>query len=94
MPQFRFGDGETPHYVTLGTPHRSAAGHVDDAVLVLHGTGGAPELGIIDREIGKVKHGRFVLLPITESTRGHGTHTHAEIWQSYLRELLTTTGAR
>jgi len=53
-----------------------------------------PELGIVDREIGKVKHGRFVLLPITERTRGHGTHTHAEIWQSYLRELLTTTGAR
>ncbi len=42
---FRFGSGETLrdlklHYLTLGTPHRSAAGHVDNAVLLLHGTGG------------------------------------------------------
>ena len=44
-PQFRFAGGETMtnlrlHYVTLGTPHRDAAGHVDNAVLILHGTGG------------------------------------------------------
>jgi homoserine O-acetyltransferase/O-succinyltransferase len=45
VPEFRFADGETMknlrlHYVTLGTPHRDAAGHVDNAVLILHGTGG------------------------------------------------------
>lgn len=45
VPEFRFASGETLkelrlHYVTLGTPHRDAAGHVDNAVLVLHGTGG------------------------------------------------------
>jgi homoserine O-acetyltransferase len=45
VPEFRFNDGETLrnlalHYVTLGTPHRNAAGHVDNAVLILHGTGG------------------------------------------------------
>jgi len=45
VPEFRFADGETMknlrlHYVTLGTPHRDAAGRVDNAVLVLHGTGG------------------------------------------------------
>jgi len=44
-PDFRFGTGETLpalklHYLTLGTPHRDAAGHVDNAVLLLHGTGG------------------------------------------------------
>ncbi|HZX68159.1 MAG TPA: alpha/beta fold hydrolase, partial [Candidatus Elarobacter sp.] len=44
-PSFTFADGETMknlrlHYVTLGTPHRDAAGHVDNVVLVLHGTGG------------------------------------------------------
>ena len=43
---FRFGTGETLpalklHYLTLGTPHRNAAGHVDNAVLLLHGTGGS-----------------------------------------------------
>ena len=45
LPNFRFGTGETLpqlklHYLTLGTPHRNAAGHVDNAVLLLHGTGG------------------------------------------------------
>src|ERR1700761_341436 len=29
------------HYTTFGAPHRDAAGHVDNAVLVMHGTGGA-----------------------------------------------------
>lgn len=47
-----------------------------------------PELGIIEREIKRVKHGRFVMIPISEQTRGHGTHTIAAIWQSYLKELL------
>jgi homoserine O-acetyltransferase len=28
------------------------------------------------------------LLPITDQTRGHGTHTLPAIWQSYLQELL------
>jgi homoserine O-acetyltransferase len=45
LPDFHFGTGETLpllklHYITLGTPHRNAAGHVDNAVLLLHGTGG------------------------------------------------------
>jgi homoserine O-acetyltransferase/O-succinyltransferase len=45
LPGFRFGTGETLpqlklHYLTLGTPHRDAAGHVDNAILLLHGTGG------------------------------------------------------
>src|SRR5271170_1096361 len=42
---FRFGSGETIpelilHYLTLGQPHRGADGHVDNAILLLHGTGG------------------------------------------------------
>jgi homoserine O-acetyltransferase len=45
LPNFRFGTGETLpelrlHYITLGTPHRNAAGHTDNAILLLHGTGG------------------------------------------------------
>lgn len=47
-----------------------------------------PELGIAEREIKKVKNGRFVLLPIAEETRGHGTHTRAAVWKQYLAELL------
>src|SRR6516162_5907896 len=47
-----------------------------------------PELGIAERETTRVKNGRFVLLPITDETRGHGTHTRAAVWKQYLDELL------
>ncbi len=47
-----------------------------------------PELGIAEREIKRVKKGRFVLLPISDQTHGHGTHTVASVWQQYLKELL------
>ncbi|GAC1348734.1 MAG: alpha/beta fold hydrolase [Vulcanimicrobiaceae bacterium] len=47
-----------------------------------------PELGIVEREIRNVPHGRFVLLPITAQTRGHGTHTLPAIWGSHLADLL------
>src|ERR1700691_5176673 len=45
ITNFHFGSGESIpelklHYLTLGTPHRDAAGHTDNAVLLLHGTGG------------------------------------------------------
>jgi homoserine O-acetyltransferase len=49
-------------------------------------------LGIAEREIKKVKNGRFVLLPISTETRGHGTHTVAALWKQYLQELLEKTG--
>ncbi len=47
-----------------------------------------PELGILEREIEKVPNGTYVLLPITDQTRGHGTHSIPAIWGSYLEELL------
>ena len=50
-----------------------------------------PELGIAEREIKKVKNGRFVLLPVSDETRGHGTHTRAALWKQYLAELLEKT---
>jgi homoserine O-acetyltransferase len=50
-----------------------------------------PELGIAEREIARVPHGRFVLLPITAETRGHGTHSYPTIWQNHLEELLAMT---
>jgi len=45
LGDFHFRSGETLpalriHYATLGTPHRDASGHVDNAVMILHGTGG------------------------------------------------------
>lgn len=47
-----------------------------------------PELGIAEREAAKLPRGKFVLLPVSEGTHGHGTHTWAALWQDYLRELL------
>ena len=45
IKDFRFRSGETLpelriHYYTLGQPHRDAGGRIDNAVLILHGTGG------------------------------------------------------
>jgi len=48
----------------------------------------------MEREIKRVKNGRYVLLPITDHTRGHGTHTIASIWQSYLKELLENSNPK
>jgi len=47
-----------------------------------------PELGIMEREIGRVKRGRYVLIPISDRTRGHGTHTLAALWKDELARLL------
>jgi homoserine O-acetyltransferase len=47
-----------------------------------------PELGVAEREIKKVKRGQFILLPTSRQTYGHGTHTHAAVWQQYLKQLL------
>jgi homoserine O-acetyltransferase len=50
-----------------------------------------PELGIAEREIKRVKNGRFVLLPASDQTHGHGTHTWAAVWQQYLAQLLESS---
>ena len=50
-----------------------------------------PELGILESEIRKVRNGRAILLPITDETVGHGTHSRPAIWGEYLREFLEET---
>jgi homoserine O-acetyltransferase len=47
-----------------------------------------PELGILEREIERVPHGRAVVIPLSDKTRGHGSHTIAALWKEQLRELL------
>ena len=47
-----------------------------------------PELGIMEREIRRVPHGRYVLIPASEKTHGHGSHTWAALWKDLLKELL------
>ena len=38
-----------------------------------------PQLGIMKREMKKVSRGRYILLPTSEKTCGHGTHTRAVV---------------
>jgi len=47
-----------------------------------------PELKIVPKEIKKVRHGQFVLIPISDKTRGHGTHSLPAVWMQYLVKLL------
>ncbi len=51
-----------------------------------------PELGILEREINRVKHGRAIVFPLTKLTRGHGSHTVAALWKNELLKLLAESG--
>jgi homoserine O-acetyltransferase len=43
---------------------------------------------LLEREIKRVPEGRYILLPVSEKTRGHGTHSLPAIWQRHLKDLL------
>lgn len=47
-----------------------------------------PELGIAEREVKRLKRGQFVLLPASEKTKGHGSHTWAVLWKDRLAAFL------
>jgi len=47
-----------------------------------------PELGILEKAIRKVKRGRHIVIPVSEKTCGHRSHSAAELWQAHLEELL------
>jgi homoserine O-acetyltransferase len=78
---FRFRSGETlaelkVHYVTLGVPQRDAGGHVSNAVLLLHGTGGSLSSFLSDRYSVLFQAGQpldssryFIIIP---DAIGHG----------------------
>ncbi len=69
-----------PHLAEIKAP-LFAINSADDEV-------NPPELGILEREIKKVARGRYILIPTSDETRGHGTHTRAVVWKQYLVELL------
>jgi homoserine O-acetyltransferase/O-succinyltransferase len=50
-----------------------------------------PELGIAEKTVIKIPHARFILIPISDATRGHGTHTQAAVWKDYLIDFLHQT---
>ena len=53
-----------------------------------------PELGVMEREIGRVRDGRYILIPAGEKTIGHRTFYVTELWKSVLPELLETRVGR
>ena len=50
-----------------------------------------PELGIAEKMVKRMPNARFILLPISDMTRGHGTHTVAAVWKDYLAEFMRAT---
>jgi homoserine O-acetyltransferase len=50
-----------------------------------------PELGLMEKLVPRVRHGRYVLIPTSDRTRGHGTHSFPEIWKDELERLLAET---
>ena len=50
-----------------------------------------PELGVMEREIKRVKHGRVLIIPASADTAGHGTTAQARWWKGQLAELLAKT---
>jgi homoserine O-acetyltransferase len=50
-----------------------------------------PELGILEREIKRVPKGRAIMVPASDATVGHGTHTKAAVWKGHLETLLKET---
>jgi homoserine O-acetyltransferase len=63
------------------TAHLLAINSADDVV-------NPPELGIMEKLMPRVRHGRYILLPTTEQTRGHGTHSLPAIWGKHLGEFM------
>jgi homoserine O-acetyltransferase len=53
-----------------------------------------PELGLMEEQIQKIENAKFVLLPITDETSGHGTHSNPTIWGKYLEELLAISAKK
>jgi homoserine O-acetyltransferase len=51
-----------------------------------------PELGILEREIKRVKKGRALVIPAGKATVGHGTHTRASVWKAHLEKFMKETG--
>ena len=53
-----------------------------------------PELGLMERLMPKVARGRYILIPTSEKTRGHGTHTLPAVWGDYLKTFIASLPPR
>ena len=53
-----------------------------------------PEIGLLEAGIKQVPSGRFVIIPLSDQTRGHGSHTIATLWKAQLEDLLRNSPPR
>ena len=64
---------------------------IQAAVLVINSADderNPPELGVLDREMKRVRNGQVVLIPGSAQTRGHGTTGMAKFWKKDLATFL------
>ena len=47
-----------------------------------------PELGLMEKLMPRVRSGRYVLIPTSDQTRGHGTHSQPAVWHDHLAEFM------
>ena len=76
----------SPHLEQVTTPVL-AINSADDFV-------NPPELGIEEKLIARVPHATFIMVPISDRTRGHGTHSWPAVWDGHLRDFLATLPER
>ena len=76
----------SPHLARITAPVL-AINSADDLV-------NPPELGLVEALMPRVRDGRYVLLPVTEETRGHGTHSLPALWKHELATFLRTLPVR
>ncbi len=53
-----------------------------------------PELGVMDREMKRVKNGRYLLVPGSADTAGHGSTGLARLYKKELEDLLRSAQRR
>ncbi|MEA1674033.1 alpha/beta fold hydrolase [Nitrospirillum sp. BR 11163] len=53
-----------------------------------------PELGLAEQLVTRIPQGQFVLMPASDQTHGHGSHTWAVLWQDKLADLLARTAPK
>lgn len=47
-----------------------------------------PAYGITEKAVARMKTARFILIPASAETKGHGTHTWAKFWKDDLAKLM------
>jgi homoserine O-acetyltransferase len=49
------------------------------------------ELDLAETLVNRMPHAKFILIPVSAGTYGHGTHTHADVWKQYLADFMSAT---